>query len=71
MLMATYRQIADDVKSRTGKAVKTCWIAHVKSLHGLTRRVSPNRISTESRVYPCPEKWVAEIEQSLRNLSEL
>lgn len=22
--MATYRQIADDVKSRTGKTVKTC-----------------------------------------------
>lgn len=25
--MATYRQIADDVKSRTGRTVKTCWIA--------------------------------------------
>ncbi|GJK85990.1 hypothetical protein AF41_02066 [Citrobacter sp. MGH 55] len=48
--MATYRQIADDVKSRTGKAVKTCWIAHVKSLHGLTRGVSPNRISAEKIV---------------------
>lgn len=71
MSMATYRQIADDVKSRTGRTVKTCWIAHVKSLHGLTRRVSPNRISTESRVHPCPDKWVAEIEQSLRNLGEL
>ncbi|EOU3148526.1 hypothetical protein ACNVFO_003608 [Yersinia enterocolitica] len=43
----------------------------VKSLHGLTRRVSPNRISIESRVYPCPDKWVAEIEQSMRNLGEL
>lgn len=69
--MATYRQIADDVKSRTGKTVKTCCIAHVKSLHGLTRRISPNRIDPESRVYPCPEEWVAEIEQSLRNLGEL
>lgn len=69
--MATYRQIADDVKSRTGKTIKTCWIAHVKSLHGLTRRVSPNRISPISRVYTCPAKWVAEIEQSLRNLGEL
>ncbi|EEU9360931.1 hypothetical protein C5P45_25720 [Escherichia coli] len=69
--MATYRQIADDVKSRTGRTVKTCWIAHVKSLHGLTSRVSPNRISTESRVYPCPDIWVAEIEQSMRNLGEL
>jgi hypothetical protein len=69
--MVTYRKIVDDVKSLTGKTVKTCWIAHVKSLHELTRRISPNRISTESRVYPCPEKWVAEIEQSLRNLGEL
>ncbi|BEC70004.1 hypothetical protein C3450_13725 [Escherichia coli] len=69
--MATYRQIADDVKSRTERTVKTCWIAHVKSLHGLTRCVSPNRISNERRVYPGPEKWVAEIEQSLKNLGEL
>jgi len=45
--MATYRQIADDVKARTGKTVKTCWIAHVKSLHGLTRRVDlPPRLDT-------------------------
>lgn len=53
--MATYRQIADDVKSWMGRAVQPCWIAHVKSWHGLTRRVSPSRINTESRVYPCPD----------------
>ncbi|CAK9883829.1 MAG: hypothetical protein XXXJIFNMEKO3_00203 [Candidatus Erwinia impunctatus] len=69
--MATYRQIAEDVKSSTGGTMKTCWIAHVKSLHGLTRRMSPNRISAENRVHPCPEKWVAEIELSMRNLGEL
>jgi len=69
--MSTYKQIASDVKERTGRTVKTCWIAHVKSLHGLTKRVSPNRINLDSRVHPCPEKWVGEIELSMRKFGDI
>ncbi len=69
--MATYRQIAEDVKDRTGKTIKTCWIAHVESLHGLTKRISPNRISLDSRIYPCPDKWVVEIEISLKKFGDI
>lgn len=69
--MATYKQIANDVKIRTGKTVKSCWIAHVKSIHGLTKRLSPNRINRDSRVYPCPDKWMVEIEISLKKFGDI
>jgi len=32
---ATYSEIQQYVKSKYGKVVKTCWIAHVKELSGL------------------------------------
>lgn len=36
--MATYREIQDDIRSKEGLVVKTCWIAHVKELNGLGTR---------------------------------
>ncbi|ATN00879.1 hypothetical protein [Proteus terrae] len=64
--MATYKQIAEDVKKRTNKSVKTCHIAHVKSIHGLITRTASNRISIDKRVYPCPDKLIKEIEFTMR-----
>lgn len=64
--MATYKQIAEDVKTRIGKTVKSCHIAHVKSKHGLTTRIANNRKSADSRVYPCPDELVHEIELTLK-----
>lgn len=64
--MATYRQIQDDVQARHGRTVKTCWIADVKSSHGLTTRVAPNRESIQKRKYPCPPDVWPIIEDSMR-----
>jgi hypothetical protein len=64
--MATYRQIQDDIRERHGRLVKTCWIAHVKELHGLHPRVAPNRISPSERQAPCPPEWQPVIEESMR-----
>ncbi|EAO8199358.1 hypothetical protein E2X98_18880 [Salmonella enterica] len=66
--MATYKQIAADIKSRTGKSIQSCWIADVKSRHGLTRSNAHNRIDPNKRTKECPEKWVAEIEFSINKL---
>lgn len=67
--MATYKEIIADVKARTGKTIHhPCWIAHVKSMYGLTTQQSPNRQDPTKRVKPCPEHWIPEIEQSLLNL---
>ena len=69
--MATYKQIQDDVRSRYNRAVKTCWIAHVKELNGLATRKAPNRQSTDRRVAPCPERVRPLIEESMRRLGML
>ena len=53
--MATYSQIQDYIKNKYGISVKTCWIAHVKELMGINKRIANNRINPASRVYPCPE----------------
>ena len=59
--MATYKDIQTYVKNENGYVVKTCWIAHMKELHGLKPRVSARRISPDKRVHPCPENKQADI----------
>jgi len=69
--VATYKQIQDDIRQRHGRAVKTCWIAHVKELNGLPMRSAPNRQSPGKRVCPCPQNIRPIIEQSMRLLGAL
>ena len=69
--MATYKQIQEDVRRRHGRTVKTCWIAHVKELNGLTLRQAPNRIAKSQRVVPCPESFRPLIEESMRHFGML
>lgn len=69
--MATYREIQEDVFDRTGKTVKTCWIAHVKALQGLTTRQAHNRHDSTQRAHPCPSDRRAHIEASLRRFGML
>lgn len=69
--MATYREIQDDIKRKHGKTVKTCWIAHVKELNGLSLRVAANRLSPHTRKYPCPEYIRPLIEEAMRHLGVL
>ena len=65
-IMATYKQIQDDIKNRFGTTVKTCWIAHVKEINGLKPRIARNRISKNSRRNPCPNRYKSIIEGSMR-----
>lgn len=59
--IVTYREIQTQTKQRFGFTPKTCWIAHLKSEHGLTRGVSPNRIHPDERKHPCPDHRRAEL----------
>ncbi|QMJ02108.1 hypothetical protein HVY04_02875 [Citrobacter freundii] len=64
--MATYKEIIEDIRQKTGKTIHhPCWIAHVKEMHGLTKRQSHNRRDPSKRVKPCPVHWISEIELSL------
>ena len=53
--MASYKEIQTFVKEKYGFSVKTCWIADMKEICGLSKGVAPNRISLDSKINPCPE----------------
>jgi len=69
--VGTYKEIQQDIKKRHGRAVKPCWIAHVKELNGLKPKVAHNRISREKRKYPCPPEIRPLIEESMQRLGVL
>ena len=69
--MATYREIQNYVREEFNVSVKTCWIAHVKELNGLSLRKAPNRISRNTRVYPCPTDKQLIIEKAMVELGIL
>jgi hypothetical protein len=52
--MATYAEIQDHVRTHNGFVPKLCWIAHVLSDFGLTKRIAPNRANATARKHPCP-----------------
>ena len=64
--LATYKAIDDYIRKKYGRSVKSCWIAHVKELHGLNHRKSPNRISPSKRKIPCPPQMRPLIEDAMR-----
>ena len=64
--MATYKAIAERVKKQAGFVPKTCWIADIKSQHGLTTRQAPNRFDPNSREHPCPPDKRIAIESAMR-----
>jgi hypothetical protein len=66
-VMATYQQIADWIEKRHGFKAQTCWIADLKSEHGLTRGHALNRISASHKVKPCPQSKRLAIEEALRH----
>ena len=67
----TYSDIQQDILEHDGRSIKTCWIAHVKEIHGLPLRKAPNRHSPKTRVHPCPEHIRPIIEASMRRLGLL
>ena len=52
--MATYKEIQTYVRENHSITIKTCWIADMKEKCGLPKKIAPNRISKDSKVYPCP-----------------
>jgi hypothetical protein len=69
--MATYTQLIEHVRKTDDFVAQTCWIAHVKEKHGLTRGMAPNRQSIRTRVKPCPPEKEAAIERALRHFGML
>lgn len=69
--MATYREIQQIVRETKGFTPKSCWIAHVLSDNGLTKRQAPNRMDPTERVHPCPPQKREAIEQVLIDLGYL
>ena len=65
--VATYREITGYVRERYGFCPKSCWIAHVKADHGLTRGIAHNRASSQRRKHPCPDDKRPAIEAALRH----
>jgi hypothetical protein len=65
--MATYREIQERVKVTHGFTPKTCWIADVKTAHGLTRSQASNRLDANRREQPCPSDKRPAIEAALRH----
>jgi hypothetical protein len=66
--MATYSQIQKLVRAKGGFTPKPCWIAHVMSDHGLTKRVAFNRIDPDARKHPRPPQKRQSITDALREL---
>ena len=62
--VSTYRQVIECVKQKTGRTVKTCWVAEVKRELGLTTRVAPNR-GQGAGAPPCPPRYKEAIRQCL------
>ena len=54
--MPTYAQIVDCVRLKTGRTVKTCWIAEVKREMGLTSRKAWNTGMGDGAP-PCPLRY--------------
>ena len=65
--MATYKKIQEYIQENFGQSVKTCWIADMKEIHGLSKRVASNRISLNSKVYPCPEEKKTIISEAFKH----
>ncbi|UZE92468.1 MAG: hypothetical protein IB616_01260 [Methanosarcinales archaeon] len=65
--MATYKEIQEYVKKKYGFSVKTCWIAHVKEMCGLSPRIAPNRHSRNSRKNPCPVEKIGPIKDTFNH----
>ena len=65
--MATYKQVQDLVRERHSFVPKTCWIAHVLFDNGVKMRTAVNRITSDMRRHPCPDKRRGLIEEALRH----
>lgn len=63
----TYKKVQEYVKEQHGFSVKSCWIAHVKELNGVSMKNAPNRHSPNARKHPCPDDKVEVLENVMKN----
>ena len=63
--MATYKEIQAYIKEKLGFTPKTCWIAHMKEVCGISVQNAPNRISPDRREKPCPPEKMRYIKDAL------
>lgn len=64
--MATYKEIADDIRGRYGKVMKPCWIADVKEKNGIRLKPAKRQSESGNRKHPCPDRYRKWIEESLQ-----
>ncbi len=64
--MATYKEIQTYVKTAYGFVPKSCWIAHMKEICGLSVKVSHNRYSLDKREKPCPPEKMEPIREAFQ-----
>jgi len=64
--LATYKEIQNYVKETKGYSAKSCWIAHMKEVCGLSPKVSSRRYSQNERVHPCPENKQDDIKAAFK-----
>jgi hypothetical protein len=65
--MVTYREIQDYVKQKYDFVPKTCWIAHMKEVCGLS--VSKAWSRSGERKYPCPAEKREAIKDAFRHFN--
>lgn len=65
--MATYKEIQEYVSINFGYLPKTCWIAHIKEIYGLSPKTANNRIDLNKRKHPCPENKLRDIKKAFQH----
>ena len=66
----TYAKMQEYVKQKYGFSPKSCWIADVKELCGLTVRKGWNRVGKQ-RMHPCPKDKFEAIKEALNHFGLL
>ena len=64
--MGTVKNIQSYVKEHDGFVPKSCWIAHVKEMCGLSPKPAHNRKDKNIRQVPCPINKVDAIKKALQ-----
>lgn len=65
--MATYKDIQRYIKLNYNCTVKSCWIAHMKSICGIHVKIAHNRKNPNRRVFPCPDSKKDIIKEAFRH----
>ncbi|MBL3518946.1 hypothetical protein H0A43_00470 [Arcobacter lanthieri] len=48
--LPTYKMVQEDIKSKYNITIKTCWIAHVKEMYGLIKKILIENILVQNNI---------------------